>query len=453
MQLVLGHQVVWITALVLGLVGHGLASDSATQPAEELAVSVEPAATTQPAVPPRDQPFGLNSKTLSGDWFGLGPQMRDLGIGASFFWNSHFMSNLAGGNNTGGPKHSATYDALITLDLGKMGLVPDADVLVHARQQWGRSINPWIGPPTKATRTHSSAQQVNDDADYDLTLYVDQLWYRQHFLDRKIALQVGYLDYQTIVDKNVFANSEDRQFMNEALDNNPLFPTASGTGLGAALYVKPCDWYELIVGTLDAERLPLYKPGFSTTFHDHAYFLAWIENIFKVQIPSPHGPLAGNYRVGTSYDPLPRVRFGDPGMPTERDGDNWTFYMSHDQMLYRENDKDSQGLGMFFRYAYSPSAMYRYKQFWSMGPVYTGLIPTRDRDVLGFGFAQLVDSGAYRRWRDPNSGNETIYELYYAVEVTPWLVVTPDIQYIDNPGGNDSISHAIAGGVKIRVTF
>jgi porin len=119
---------------------------------------------------------------------------------------------------------------------------------------------------------------------------------------------------------------------------------------------------------------------------------------------------------------------------------------------------------MFFRYAYSPSAMYRYKQFWSMGPVYTGLIPPRDRDVLGFGFAQLVDSGAYRRWRDPNSGNETIYELYYAVEVTPWLVVTPDFKYMAKPagndayrhaypGGNDSISHAIAGGVKIRVTF
>lgn len=427
-----------------------------TRPAaEDFSPSEESSATrpaTQPAPPPPG-PFSLDAATMSGDWFGLGPAMRDAGIEALFFWNSQFMANMAGGNSTGGPKHSATYDAIVTFDLGKMGLIPDADVLVHARQQWGRSVNPWIGPRTTGPRTHSSASQVNDDADYSYGIYVDQLWYRQHFLDRKLALQFGYLDFQTIVDKNAYANSEDKQFMNAALDNNPLFPTASAAGLGAALYLKPCDWYELIVGGADAERLPLYKPGFSTTFHEHAYFLSWIENNFKVRIPSKNGPLVGNYRFGATYDPLPREVFQDPDRPVEREGDSWGFYMSHDQKVYRENDRDNQGLGVFFRYAYQPRDRYRYNQFWSLGTEYTGLVPSRNGDALGFGFAQLRDSPAYQRWRNPASGNETIYELYYAIKVAPWLVVSPDIQYIDNPGGDDVISHAIAGGVRIRVTF
>jgi carbohydrate-selective porin OprB len=81
------------------------------------------------------------------------------------------------------------------------------------------------------------------------------------------------------------------------------------------------------------------------------------------------------------------------------------------------------------------------------------LLPKRDGDTLGFAFAQLKDSPAFRRWRNPDSGNENYYELYYAIQVAPWFVVTPDIQYIDNPGGTDTISHAIAGGVRFRVTF
>jgi len=54
-----------------------------------------------------------------------------------------------------------------------------------------------------------------------------------------------------------------------------------------------------------------------------------------------------------------------------------------------------------------------------------------------------------------DSSNETIFELYYAIQATPWLVLTPDIQYVDNPGGldGDAVSHAIAGGFKVRVTF
>lgn len=404
------------------------------------------------------RPFGLHSPTMTDDWFGLGPAMRDIGMDLKFFWNHQFFSVLKGGSETDSGKFSATYDLLLTLDFEKMGLIEGGEMLVHARQQWGRSVNPWVGPPhpnPRGSRTRSTAQQVNDDADYDLTMYVDQLWYRQHFFEDKLALQVGYLDYQTIVDKNVYANSEDKQFMNAALDNNPLVPTANAAGLGAALYFKPCDWYTLILGGADAQRLPLYKPGFSTTFHDEAWFLGYMEHDFHLKIPTARGPLLGNYRVGMVYDPVPRDVFPDEDLPRRQIGDDVGLYLSFDQMLFRESLEDKQGLGTFFRYAFHRDDTHRYNQFWSVGLSYAGLVPTRNKDVLGFGFAQLVDSDEYRSHVNPESRNETIYELYYAIQLTPWLVLTPDIQYIDNPGGNDAdeVSHAIAGGFKVRITF
>jgi porin len=403
-----------------------------------------------PEWPKNVRPMHPEAPTMTDDWFGLGPALRDLGFNLKYFWNSHYYSVMKGGGRTSGGRHSATYDWLITLDFERMGVIENGEMLVHARQQFSDSVN----------RITGSTQQVNDDADGDRSLYVDQLWYRHHFLNDRVSLQVGYLDFQTIVDRNVYANSEDKQFMNAMLDNNPLFPTASAAGLGMTLYLRPCDWYELILGVADAQRLPLYKPGFSTTFHDEAWFLGYMEHNLKIELPSDNGPLPGNYRFGAMYDPNPRDFFVRPGRRAESTGNRGAFYLSFDQMLFRERPEDEQGLGWFCRYGYTRDDVRSdagfYNQFWSTGFAYTGLVPGRDGDTLGLAIAQLVPSDQYRRRIDDTVNKETAYELYYAIQVTPWLVIAPDIQYIDNPGGldNDGLpSHTIAGGLRMRITF
>ena len=56
----------------------------------------------------------------------------------------------------------------------------------------------------------------------------------------------------------------------------------------------------------------------------------------------------------------------------------------------------------------------------------------------------------------PNFGglsSEQGIELYYNnIEVTPWLHVTPDVQYIIDPGG-DSQDDAIAFGIRTQMSF
>lgn len=419
-----------------------------TQPAENAA--------TQPCVPtavpcPPEPPFGRKSKTATGDWFGLRPAMKDVGIETQFFYNNHFMSVMDGGLSTGGGKNSATIDWFVILDLEKMKLLDDADMLIQVRDGWGYSINPFTGT--------TKGMDVNDDADGKQDLYIDQLWYRQYLFDRKFALQVGYLDFQTIVDRNAYANSEDKQFMNTALDNNPIVPTATITTLGAAAYIQPVSWYTLILGAGNAQGPthgapdPWYEPDFDTTFHDEAWFVGYIEHDFTLKIPSSRGPLPGNYRFGMFYDPRPRPVFLYPSEYPDREGDEWAFYTSCDQLVFRENSKDDQGLGVFFRYAYRPQEINRFSEFWSGGLSYAGLVPDRDKDVLGVAFGRLNSSHNFRHRVNRDAGDETVYELYYAIQITPWLVVSPDIQYVDNPGANDTISHATVGGVRVRVSF
>ena len=322
----------------------------------------------------------------------------------------------------------------------KVGLIPNAEALLHLQANWGDGINLRTG----------ALNQVNDDADGSIGGHVAQFWYRHHFPRYRASLTLGYLDYQTIADRNAFANSEDKQFMHQTLDNNPLVPLR--IGMGASLALKPVEWYSLILGLADGQAVP-YKGGVSKAFHEEDWYTSYLENGFHLDVPSESGDLSGNYRIGGFYDPGPRKTFPK----SERDGrtraGDYGLYVSLDQELLRERSEDGQGLGVFARFGYRSPENNKTSRFWSAGLSYKGLVPSRDADVLGLGFSFLRSSHLYRRRVDDSLENESVYELYYAINVTDWLVVTPDVQYIDNPGADGATGHSILAGVRVRMSF
>lgn len=390
---------------------------------------------------PKEPLLSLRSSTLTGDWSGHRPRLADAGLRVHVYLNSQYQAVLDGGLDTGGAgKNAGSLDTIITLDLHRLGWVENADVLLHLQSNLGAGINPRTG----------TLSQVNDDADNRDGFHVAQLWYRHRFLDNRVALMLGFLDFQTIVDRNEAANSEDKQFLNQSLDNNPLLPL--NIGLGAVLTVRPCDWATTIVGVGDAQSR-LYRPGFSTAFHDENWWFGYLEQDFHVRLPGKRGPLPGNYRVGLVYDPRPRTVFELSAKSPRQKGHDYGFYVSMDQQVLRETEGDEQGLTVFGRFGYRRPETNRMSRFWSAGCAYRGLIPDRNQDVLGFGFSLQRVSHDYRHFVDDRWGDESVYELYYALHVSDWLTVTPDLQYIDNPGASGTQSHAIAAGVRVRVSF
>jgi carbohydrate-selective porin OprB len=222
-------------------------------------------------------------------------------------------------------------------------------------------------------------------------------------------------------------------------------------GLGAWLEFKPVKWYSLQLGVADAQSV-LYKPGFSTAFHDEGWFMGYVENDFHVVLPSRRGSMPGNYRVGIVYDPRPRERFSNSKYERGPEGDDYGAFVSVDQMVFRERPEDEQGLGVFGRFGYRTPETNRVARFWSAGLSYMGLIPQRDRDVFGIGFALQRSSSLYRSRVDDQFDNETAYELYYAIRIAEWLVVTPDLQYIDNPGPRRR-ERTIVAAFSTRISF
>jgi len=385
--------------------------------------------------------FAVDSPRLTGDWGGLRSSLEDHGVKFSIFLNRQYGSVLKGGADTNGSgRRSASMDALITFDLEQLEVIPQAEVLLHLQANWGSGINLRTG----------ALNQVNDDADGSIGGHVAQLWYRHHFFDRRVSFTLGYLDYQTIIDRNAYANSEDKQFMHQTLDNNPLVPLT--IGMGATLTLKPVDWYTLILGVADAQAQP-YKGGISKAFHEEDWFRAYVENDLHVKIPTQRGSLPGDYRVGVFYDPGTKNTFLRSQLSRRTRSGDYGLYVSLDQMIFRETDADMQGLGLFARFAYRSPENNRMSRFWSGGLSYTGLFPGRDDDVAGLAFSLLRSSHLYRNRVNDLFTNETVYELYYAIQVTKWLVVTPDIQYVDNPGASGDFGQTVVAGLRARVSF
>ena len=78
------------------------------------------------------------------------------------------------------------------------------------------------------------------------------------------------------------------------------------------------------------------------------------------------------------------------------------------------------------------------------GLVYTGLLPRRDRDVLGAGvvWAELFQGGTNR---------ETAIEIFYKAAITDRVSLQPDLQYIVTPSGLHR--DALVAGVRFQVNL
>ena len=82
---------------------------------------------------------------------------------------------------------------------------------------------------------------------------------------------------------------------------------------------------------------------------------------------------------------------------------------------------------------------------------YQGLVEGRDDDVLGIGFAKGIFSDYAGAGYSEN--HEKALEAYYNAQVTPWVSLSPGIQYISNTGGDETIKDAVLISLRAQMTF
>lgn len=413
-----------------------------------VAVCVHPASSEPPAVSHPSRAASVwhyvrDTPRLLDDPGGLRGRLEQLGVTLQLFFQTFVGAHVRGGSRSSGRvRDSGSYDLFALADLEELGILPGNDIFLQVKGNYGRNVNPFVG----------ALSDPVDDADFDEGIWVAQLWSEQLLLHDRVRIRVGYLDQQTVLDRNAFANSEDRQFMSTFLDNNPVVPLR--IGLGAALFVDPFDWLELVVATADADNPPR-RAGFDTAFDGASSLMAYFEARARYRLTGPDGVLPGSLRIGAFRDGSRKEVFGSVGAgggPKRERGHAGT-YLNLDQLVYREDPEDPQGLGLFARYGYADPDVNRIEHFWSVGLHYEGLVPGRDRDVLGLAAYQAIGSDRYRDEIESDFHEETGFELYYKIALAPWLAVTPDVQLILDPGGLRSARDAVIVLLRFRATF
>jgi porin len=386
----------------------------------------------------------LHSARLFGDPGGARSRLEELGVTVQLFYNQFLAWKPAGGgidpSSTTG--HSGSYDFITLVDLEALTGWPAAEFLLRVKGQYDRNINASVG----------ALSNPIDDADFDEPIYVDELWLQQRLWRDRLRLRLGFLEQQTLFDRNAYANSEDRQFMSTFLDNNAVVPLPNG--LGATLIALPMRGLEIATGCADADNVPR-KAGFDTTFDGIDSITGYLELTLR---PAAWGALAGlpgAYRLGVFLDgrELPIFGTGDSLTDPELDRGHWGAYLNFDQLAWSEPGPGEQGLGVFGRFGYADPKVNRIAWFWSLGLQYQGPLPGRDADRVGFGVYQAIGSKRYQEEVDADFERETGIELYYHVQALPWLALTPDFQYIVDPGANGAADNAVVVALRLRLSF
>jgi porin len=258
------------------------------------------------------------------------------------------------------------------------------------------------------------------------------LYWRQSWNKGKIVALGGFLDTTDFVD--IFAlGSPWLHFMNFAFSTGAAsisLPEDATLGLATGAWIN--DKTYIIAGFEDTNSDPTDPfEGFDTFFEDHEYFkhieIGWTTSKDRAYFDNFHLTL---WQVD------------------ERDEagveDGWGTVLSYSHYI---NDKWMP----FLRVGYSNDGGSLLEKSISAGFAFQ-LNPTEgaERNLFGFG----------ANWGDPNGtafgaglDDQYSFELFYRLQVTKELAITPDIQFLINPALNPDEDNSWVFGLRARLAL
>jgi porin len=142
--------------------------------------------------------------------------------------------------------------------------------------------------------------------------------------------------------------------------------------------------------------------------------------------------------------------------------EDFNAYGIAEKTVYRPMGTDGKvdpkkGLDLLLEFVGEPGDRNSLQYEVTAGGRYTGLIPGRDTDKVGFGVIYSDNSDAASMASQvgggPSLGGETTLELDYQFNPAPWLSVQPDVQYIIDPSGISGREDIAVLGLRTIVRF
>ena len=126
------------------------------------------------------------------------------------------------------------------------------------------------------------------------------------------------------------------------------------------------------------------------------------------------------------------------------------FYALCEQQLTSREDDDELGLWVFAQYGYADKDVSEAEHHIAAGLSMMGTFSGRDDDAAGIYISHIVLSD------EPGAGfteDETVVELFYKLQLTPFVSIKPDLQLMFNPSGDQTVDDAVVGTLRMEITF
>jgi porin len=393
------------------------------------------------------------STKLTGNWWGERTKLAEQGITFDIDVVQS-VQKVTGGGKDNEMRYGGSVDYRFKFDFQKMGLWEGAFLDVQLEHQFGQFANEDVG----------AILGTNTDGVFPLPNYreinISEFKYTQ-FLSESIAVFLGKINTLD-GDDNVFSGGRGKtNFMHQNFVLNPVgIRTVPYSTLGAggavffpnALAKDPAILSFMVLG---ADGQP-NTSGFSKDFDDgQTYCLAYRQPTRFFDQSGSH-TFSGTY--GTkNYTMLgqdPRLILGELlgyGWAPAKEDNSWSLMYNMHQYLYTEKEDSSQGFGIFSRLGTADDKTNPIANFYSAGLGGKGTIHGRDNDTWGIGYfyAQLSDEfgGIIKRNFDDTQG----VEMFYNVELSKWLHITPDFQIIEP--SNQRTDTAYVAAIRAKIDF
>jgi len=260
----------------------------------------------------------------------------------------------------------------------------------------------------------------------EFDLCVAELYYEQDVIKNRFIVRVGKTLPFAIYDFFFFKNPK-TDYMNANVALNPSIAWPQ-FGLGAAAEVRPWEEVYLVAGIHDANGSPT-QAGFDTFFEDREYFVVG-------EIGWDPG-----YLVGEEYNPMaPDVHatFWHVDARTEAGiPEGWGASLTAQKPFGK--------IVPFARYGYSDGGASLLQHLVMAGVNWTQVFGY-PQDVVGLAFSYGQPSAEGLR-------DQYTSELYYRMQLTRRLAITPSVQLIANPSANPDKEFLALFGIRGRFDF
>lgn len=300
----------------------------------------------------------------------------------------------------------------------------------------------FTSPNGNPTGPNNDIESFNNDQ-----LHIAQFYY-EHNIMPNLTASIGQLDPTVYFDANLFANNERVQFLANEFANNPAIEfggTQDFYGPGARITYGPAEEIGITLGAFEGD-------GDYVDMFSNPFVMAEVD--FRLKLLDK----AGNYRFYYwSRQGRPDLtNVANPNDASLRKAENNGAGLSIDQAI-------TETFGIWLRAGVQSEKVAQFDKHVSVGVNTSGEIFGRPNDAIGFGYGATFigkDYENYKKKSSPafSSDTEHYMEIYYNVAINEaqqyrGFHISPDIQYIINPGGDAHADKLFIYGIRLQAFF